>query len=51
LAAWLSLFRQAMTIIDAVVAEAGPFEWTLGGGTMLRHRFHHREKATTSISS
>lgn len=49
MARWLNLFRQAMAVIDAGTADAGPFEWTIGGGTMLWLRFRHRESRDIDI--
>lgn len=49
MARWLTLFRLATAAIDAATADVGPFEWTLGGGTMLWLRFRHRESHDIDI--
>ena len=48
---WTSLLQQAFRLIDDFQAKGGlsdPF-WTLGGGTVLMFRYHHRKSKDIDI--
>jgi hypothetical protein len=48
---WESLFRHALDILDSVPGNTGSRapKWTVGGGTMLMRRYHHRESKDVDI--
>jgi hypothetical protein len=50
LVAWLSLFEIAVAIIGEAERNLGaPIEWTIGGGTMLRRMYNHRESKDIDV--
>ncbi|MBU2818986.1 nucleotidyl transferase AbiEii/AbiGii toxin family protein, partial [Acidithiobacillus ferrooxidans] len=42
LQAWEPLFDKAMRAIDALPPHLPRLEWTMGGGTVLMFKYHHR---------
>ncbi|MBI5511717.1 MAG: nucleotidyl transferase AbiEii/AbiGii toxin family protein [Deltaproteobacteria bacterium] len=50
-AVWETLFRHSLDILDSVAGNTGGRApvWTVGGGTMLMRRYHHRESKDVDI--
>ena len=46
---WKALFAQALKLIKDVEKNAGPFEWSFGGGTALMLQDGHRESRDIDI--
>lgn len=47
---WETLFRRALTLIDAIAQSGVAFEpWSFGGGTVLMRRYRHRVSKDVDI--